>query len=207
MKRHLAIIGIASALLVPNFSYGAANTDPEWPCIQRKVPQLSITQVWNGGELPTNARDWNKDAEIERLVREIVARRNPIENAQKQIEEYAMSLPQGQANEKLAQIFQGLFDTLNVEREQVITGISRYADKQRDLAANLRKEASEVDKLRRAPDIDQSEFAKRNEQLKWETRIFEERVQSLTFVCEVPTIIEQRLYSLSKFISQLMKKS
>jgi chromosome segregation ATPase len=200
------IIGTASALLAPDFSYSAANTDPEWPCIQRKVPQLSIAQVWNGTDLPASAKDWNKDAGIERLVSEIAARRNPIENAQKQIEEYALSLPRGQANEKLAQIFQGLFDTLNVEREQVISGISRYADKQRDLAANLRKEASEVDKLRRAPDIDQSEFARRNEQLKWETRIFEERVQSLTFVCEVPTIIEQRLYGLSKFISQLMKK-
>ena len=207
MKRHFVIIGIASALLVPDFSYGAANTDPEWPCIQRKVPQLSIAQVWNGADLPASAKDWNKDAEIERLVSEIAARRNPIENAQKQIEEYAMSLPEGQTNEKLAQIFQGLFDMLNVEREQVISGISRYANKQRDLAADLRREASEVDKLRRTSDVDQSEFAKRIERLKWETRIFEERVQSLTFVCEVPTIIEQRLYSLSKFISQLMKKS
>ena len=207
MKRRLVIIGIAGALLVPNFSYGAANTDPEWPCIQRKVPQLSIAQVWNGADLPASAKDWNKDAEIERLVSEIAARRNPIENAQKQIEEYAMSLPEGQTNEKLAQIFQGLFDMLNVEREQVISGISRYANKQRDLAADLRREASEVDKLRRASNVDQSEFAKRNERLKWETRIFEERVQSLTFVCEVPTIIEQRLYNLSKFISQLMKKS
>jgi hypothetical protein len=34
----------------------------------------------------------------------------------------------------------------------------------------------------------------------WETRIFNERRASLTFVCEVPTIIEQRLHALARAI-------
>ncbi len=51
-------------------------------------------------------------------------------------------------NDKLFQLFQGLFETLNREREQVISGISRYAAKQRELAADLRKEASAVDAMR-----------------------------------------------------------
>ena len=47
-------------------------------------------------------------------------------------------------------------------------------------------------------------MAMRTERLTWETRIFEERVQSLTYVCEVPTLIEQRLYALAKTISEVM---
>ncbi|MGH6762048.1 MAG: hypothetical protein ACRECW_10740 [Phyllobacterium sp.] len=207
MKRHVIFLGAISALLTSGTAYGASSTDPEWPCIQRKVPELSIAQVWRGSDLPPSATKWNSDPKLSELVTELAARRNSIENARKQLEEYATSLPEDQLNEKLTQIFQGLFDKLNQERHQVISGIARYAGKQRELAADLRKEASEVDKLRHAAGGDQSELAKRSERLTWETRIFEERVQSLTFVCEVPTIIEQRLYSLSKIISEMMMKS
>jgi hypothetical protein len=30
-------------------------------------------------------------------------------------------------------------------------------------------------------------------------------VQSLTYVCEVPTLIEQRLYALAKAVAEVMK--
>ena len=104
----------------------------------------------------------------------------------------------------MAMLVQGLFDHMNAERSQVISGIARYARKQLELAARLRKEASEVDALRRQPDADATEIAVRTDRLTWETRIFEERVQSLTYVCEVPTLIEQRLYALAKTISEVM---
>ena len=207
MNRHLLAISLVSALLIPGQSLAAANTDPDWPCVQRKVPELSVAQVWTAGELAPGAGDWKKDDALARLVATISARKTPLEDAQKQIEDYAAGLAPAQAKEKLEQMFQGVFDTLNGERKQVIAGIARYAGKQRDMAADVRKSASEVDRLRRQPDVDQAELAKRSDQLAWETRIFQERVHSLTFVCEVPTIIEQRLYSLSKIIAQAMTKS
>ena len=54
------------------------------------------------------------------------------------------------------------------------------------------------------PDADVNEIALRTDRLTWETRVFEERVQSLTFVCEVPTLIEQRLYALAKTIMEVL---
>lgn len=206
MKKQLISLSILSALVMPGVSHGAANTDPEWPCIQRKVPELSVAQVWTGPDLAPSAKDWSKDSKLVELVAELAARKNSLESANTLLEGFASSLPKDQLNEKLGQIFQGLFEKLNLERHQVISGISRYAGKQRDLASDLRKEASEVDKLRRATDVDPVELAKRGDRLTWETRVFEERVQSLTFVCEVPTIIEQRLYNLSKTIDRLMIK-
>ena len=208
MKRLRIIIGTAAALILAssNATFAAASNDPSWPCIQRKVPELSVGQVWSGPDIPEAAKNWNADTKINELVAELAPRRNPLDVAQKQIVEYATSLPKEQLNDKLFQLFQGLFETLNREREQVVAGISRYAAKQRDLAADLRKEASAVDAMRAKPDTDPEELDRRDEQLKWETRIFEERVQSLTYVCEVPTIIEQRLYGLSKTIGQSMIK-
>lgn len=206
MSRPLLVIVMLATLSAAPMAHAAANTDPDWPCIQRKVPEISIGQVWNGGDLPETAKQWDQDPQVSDLAAELVKRANPIETARKQITDYASTLPKDQATEKLEQLFMGVFDKLNIERGQIISGISRYAEKQRELAADIRKKAAEVDKMRAASDTDQAELAKRDEQLTWETRIFEERVQSLSYVCEVPTLIEQRLYSVSKIINETMQK-
>jgi hypothetical protein len=192
-------------LALPATSLAAANQDPDWPCIQRKVPELSLGQIWNGPELPPTAKDWAQDQKIPALVKELAARRVPIAEAQKQIRDFAAGLPADQKQTRMTMLVQGLFDYMNAERSQVISGIARYARKQLELAARLRKEASEVDALRAKPDADVNEVALRTDRLTWETRIFEERVQSLTFVCEVPTLIEQRLYALAKAVAEVMK--
>ncbi|WP_353641180.1 hypothetical protein [Mesorhizobium sp. WSM2239] len=196
---------VLAALLLPaSAALAAMNTDPDWPCIQRKVPELSLGQIWNGPELPQSAKNWAQDPEIPALVKELAARRVPIGEAQSQIRDFATGLPGDQKNARMAMLFQGLFDYMNAERLQVISGIARYARNQLELAARLRKEASEVDALRRKPDADINEIAVRTDRLTWETRVFEERVQSLTYVCEVPTLIEQRLYALAKTVAEIM---
>lgn len=207
MNRYLPVIAMLAALSAAPMARAAANADPDWPCIQRKVPELSIGQVWNGDELPETAKQWNKDPKVSDLAAELVKRANPIENARKQIADYAAILPKEQVHEKLEQLFMGVFDKINIERGQIISGIARYADKQRQLAADVRRKAAELDKMQAAVDADQAVLAKHNEQLTWETRIFEERVQSLTYVCEVPTLIEQRLYGISKIIDETMQKN
>jgi hypothetical protein len=195
-----------AALLLPaaNMALAAMNTDPDWPCIQRKVPELSLGQIWNGPELPQSAKTWTQDPEIPALVKELAARRVPVGEAQSQIRDFATGLPADQKNARMTMLVQGLFDYMNAERSQVISGIARYARKQLELAARLRKEASEVDALRRKADADINEIAVRTDRLTWETRVFEERVQSLTYVCEVPTLIEQRLYALAKTVAEIM---
>ena len=198
--------GIAAALifLALPAALAASNKDPDWPCIQRKVPELSLGQIWSGPELPAAAKDWSKDQDIASLVKELAARRVPVADAQTEIREFAAALRTDQSKGRMAMLVQGLFDHMNAERSQVISGIARYARNQLELAARLRKEASEVDTLRSRPDADASDIAVRTDRLTWETRIFEERVQSLTYVCEAPTLIEQRLYALAKTIADVM---
>lgn len=184
----------------------AQSHDPDWPCIQRKVPELSLGQIWNGPELPEAAKDWQKDPDISGLVTELAARRVPIADAQKEIHDFAATLTGDKPDEQLTKLVQGLFDHMNAERSQVISGIARYAHNQVELAKRLRKEASELDALRAKADASATEITDRTDKLNWETRIFDERVQSLTYVCEVPTLIEQRLYALAKTVAEVMKK-
>jgi hypothetical protein len=38
------------------------------------------------------------------------------------------------------------------------------------------------------------------EKLVWDTRIFDERQRSLTYICEQPALLEQRLFALARTI-------
>ena len=72
----------------------------------------------------------------------------------------------------MTMLVQGLFDHMNAERSQVISGIARYARNQLELAARLRKEASDLDALRAKPDADAYEIEVRTDRLTWETENF-----------------------------------
>ena len=46
----------------------------------------------------------------------------------------------------------------------------------------------------------QERTAALTEKLQWDRRIYRERDQSLTYVCEVPVLLEQRLFALARHI-------
>ena len=198
--RFSTIIAVASFIATPAFA--AQGDDPDWPCIQRKVPELSMEQIWTGPQLPPGAAGWASDETISALVEELAARRLPLPEAQQKAREYRDALPDDHRTQGIAMLVRGLFDKMNAERSHVISGIARYAHRQRDLAAGLRRQTAELDALRAKPDANASEVAVRNERLMFQIRIFQERVRSLTFVCEVPTLIEQRLYALVKTLAE-----
>ncbi|MCA1493944.1 hypothetical protein I6F11_23870 [Ensifer sp. NBAIM29] len=195
----------AVAAIFPPSALAAQGDDPDWPCIQRKVPTLSLGQVWAGSELPQPAADWSSDAAVAAFVAELAARRMPLPQAQQKIGEYAEGLPKDERERRMYMLAQGLFDRLNRERSEVIAGIARYAHRQRDNAQFLRQEASAVDTLRAEADADQNELELRSNRLALQTRIFQERARSLSYVCEVPTLIEQRLFALIRTISKILE--
>jgi len=41
-----------------------------------------------------------------------------------------------------------------------------------------------------------------SEQLNWDTRVYDEREQSLRYVCETPVLLEQRLFALGRHIAE-----
>jgi hypothetical protein len=199
-KHAFAAVALISLFCPP--VQGAQGDDPDWPCVQRKVPELSIGQIWTGPPLPAEAADWSNDEVLSEMVEELAARRMSLAEAQERIKTYRDTLPSEQRRLRIAMLIQGLFDKMNGERSHVISGIARYAHRQRDMAAELRREASAVDALRARPDASNNEIAVRTERLTFQTRIFQERVHSLTYVCEVPTLIEQRLYALVKTLAE-----
>ena len=196
---------LLGTIAIPASAQAPADEGNEfWPCIQRRVPELSLPQIWNGPELPASASDWSQDRQVSDLIKEIAQRRIPLEEAEAKIRDFAESLSQEEHDERLFKLARGLFEHMDRERSDVMAGIERYTRKQIALADNVRKETAAVDALLRDPQANQAEVTRRSDALAFETRVFQERAQSLTYVCEVPTLIEQRLYRLSNVIVPLL---
>ncbi len=176
---------------------------PDWPCVQAKVPEISLAAVWAGPPLDDIKEKWKDDARISALVSKLGARKTPLEEAKQAVTEFLGGTPaEKAANGKL--LFAGLFETLNAQRNSVMSGLERVTRKQRDAAEQIRSHTLSLHALQGASPPDQAKIDELSNQLIWETRIFEDRRRVIGFVCEVPTSIDQRLFALGRVIQQEM---
>jgi hypothetical protein len=203
MVRFLAIAGLALAVATTT-ARAADPRYPDWPCTQAKVPDISLAAVWAGPALDDVANKWRDDAKVSALVSKLAARKTPLDEAEKSVKEFlAGSAADKTMNAKL--LFAGLFDTLNAQRSQVISGLERVSRKQREAADKIRDETVQLQSLQDATPRDETKVEAFSNQLIWETRIFEDRRKVVRFVCEVPTTIDQRLFALGRVIQQEME--
>jgi hypothetical protein len=182
-------------------SFAADPRYPDWPCAQAKVPEISLSAVWNGPTLDDAASKWKDNTKVSALVPRLAARRTPLDEAEKMIADF-LSDSTVQKSEKGKLLFAGLFDTLNAQRSSVMSGLERTTRKQREAADKIRADTLALQALQDAPTPDQAKIDELGNQLVWETRIFEDRRRVIKFVCEVPTAIDQRLFALGRVIQQ-----
>lgn len=196
-----AAIGAAQALAA-----GDAG-DPDWPCVQRKVASISAATVWDGPEIPKDGERWRGEADIAGLVREISSRRMPLEQAYAAIDGFAATLGTDR-NERLTLLFAGILQTIDAERLALIQGIERYTRRQKQLADKVKSERGELQALRAKQGLGAAEDARLKEldkAVQWDTRVFEERRESLSYVCESPILLEQRLFALARHVASLLE--
>src|SRR5436190_24124112 len=95
---------------------------PDWPCVQAKVPEISLAAVWAGPPLDDIKDKWKDDAKVSALVPKLAARRTTLEDGQKLITEFLTAPATDKATTgKL--LFAGLFDSLNAQRNSVMNGL------------------------------------------------------------------------------------
>jgi hypothetical protein len=167
---------------------------PDWPCQQLKVPGIAIASVWNGPSIegvdakPTDSKEAD-------LVARLAARRTPMDDAKKLIADYLAGTG-AEKQEKAKILFAALYSTLNAQRDEVMSGIERFSRKQKSAAEGIRADAQKLRDMQDKPDADQAQTENLVSQLAWQTRIFEDRRKSTSYVCEVPVQIEKRLFDL-----------
>ena len=200
MKYRIAIPALLALIATGGFCHAADPRHPDWPCVQAKVPEISLAAVWAGPPLDDVSSKWKDDAKVSALVTRLAARRTSLEEAQKAILEYLNSSADKTRSGKL--LFSGLFDSLNAQRSSVLNGLERVTRKQREAADKIRADTLALHALQGEAQPDQAKIDDLGNQLVWQTRIFEDRQRVIKFVCEVPTAIDQRLFALGRTIQQ-----
>jgi hypothetical protein len=172
---------------------------PDWPCQQLKVPGIAIASVWNGPPFEIGDAAKPTDAKQAELVSRLAARRTPIEDARKLIADYVVGTGV-EKQEKAKTLFAALYSTLNAQRDEVMNGIERFSRKQKAAADDIREEAQKLRAMQDRPDADPAKNEELVSRLAWQTRIFEDRRKSTSYVCDVPVLIEKRLFDLGSAI-------
>lgn len=199
-------VGLAVSLsFTPSFARDESN--PNWPCIQRKIENLAVGQVWDGPSVD-GLKGWWSDKPTMNLIKLLAARRTSKEDAEKAIKAFADTHSEDKRDAALTLVFAGLFDKVNSTRRGIISGIERYFKAQEKRALKIEEMGSKLNKLQ--PDEDASEDAKQKyEKAKtdydWASRIFQERQSNMPLACEVPVLIDQHLFQIAQLIRQSMK--
>lgn len=192
---------IAGIVMTCSAPVSAADfSDPTWPCIQRKVGELSLGLMWPHTVPDRPMRDALKSPADE-LIDALVLRRVSLDEVTKLIHGFVASTPD-LSTDDLGLIFADVFKRINTERNQLIEGISRYSLTQIDLAARIDAARVEMDTLMAQEEQDFERVDTLEEQLDWDQRIFRDRAQSLTYVCETPILLEKRAYAISTALLQ-----
>jgi hypothetical protein len=193
---------LSAALALALCCAGAARAQPQaqgdWPCRQVKVQSVAVAGLWTGPSLD-GARAWREDVALGELVARISARRTPMETAQKLVTDFAAAAAD-KRKERLTALFAGVYDTLEAERREVLSGLDRYGAKQKLLAERLREESQAMRAEQDKPAQDAQKLKDASAALQWDLRIFDERRHALSYVCETPALIEQRLGALARVI-------
>jgi hypothetical protein len=83
-----------------------------------------------------------------------------------------------------------------------MNGLERLARSEKELAEQIRSDTSALHELQDKSTPDQSKIDEIAAKVEWNIRIFEDRRKSIRYACEVPVVIEKRLFALSRTIQQ-----
>jgi DNA polymerase III alpha subunit len=186
-------------LAVPAIAMDARH--PDWPCPQIVVPKLSVAAFWTGPSIDDVGDNWMKDKTVHDLVLRFAGRRTSLAEAEKETAEFIVGT-QAERQQRAKLLFAGLFTTLGRERDDVMAGIERFSQRQQQLREKISAEMTDLRAQQDAAGQESATADKLSEQIAWETRIFDERRNTISYVCEVPSTIERRLFALARAIQQ-----
>ena len=193
------------ALLAPQaVAQSRAKIDPDWPCQQIKTPTFSLASVWAGPPLDLDSQSWRNESDVADLQAQMAERRVPIAEVEQAIADFkAKAGPDADA--KLLRAFAAAFEDLSQQRSQIIDGLDRFGHKQNALAERIRAENEAGQKSSGQKSDGQAPAgADSQEQLLWDIRIYNDRRQTVTYVCEVPTLIEQRIGEIARAVQKAL---
>lgn len=198
-RKIVALLAIACATPVAAADY----SDPTWPCIQRKVENLSVGLMWPY-PVPEGPADAALAADSSELAGTLALRRIELEELRPMVEAFSATY-EGDPD-ALGHVFQRVFDTLNSRRTRIMTGIGDFSLSQIALAKQIDTTRLEMDRIMAAdePDFDKVDLLE--EKLDWDQVIYTDRQRSITYLCETPQLIERRLFAIAQLLASYVEE-
>lgn len=190
----LAGTGVGAGAAVPGH-----NADPDWPCQQIKVPELSVGAMWTGPSIDAYRTTWSQDPQVAGLAARLMQRRLPTEQATAEIAAFAEQAG-AQKQAKLLALFAGVFADASQERDSILAGLDRFGRRQKELATAIRAESEKLHGPPSATETDVAPTAGLQNRLQWDLKVFQDRRESLGYACQAPGLVEQRLFALARAI-------
>ena len=214
MKNNFFKIFIGAVILT--FSSIANANAPEkppkkWPCDQVYNPKLNLTTIWQGPPIEQELKDWWKDDDVIEYVNKLA---DPVLEETvgvELIEEFAKKysyfglIKKPEQKQKLIYLFAGLYQKAKDRRNRQYIGIIKFVDRQESIRKAIGSSSKLIRKYRKAKlDEKDPKFVEASAQLKWNTRVFDQRTRLTEYICEEPVFNTQRLgYQARKILSYL----
>ena len=129
MIRHVCLAALAIAAIGAGPLAAQPKPDPDWPCVQRKVPTIAAGTIWSGPSLD-EAGPWGSDFEAAALAQKLSSRRTPLADIDGLVDAFARDAGP-ERTKRLTRVFAGSLEIVNSERQKIMSGIERYARGQR----------------------------------------------------------------------------
>ncbi|AFL51659.1 hypothetical protein ABIE78_002489 [Sinorhizobium fredii] len=191
---HALALALCLTTQPPGTAGAVDSSDPDWPCIQRKAENLSVSLMW-----PEPITRMPLAPAANDLVAILSLRRVTLEEAGAHIQEFVEKTAPVDSR-MLGNIFLGVFENLSENRKRLIAGIGRYSRSQIALSARIDGSRVEMAKLAGETKPDFDRIDKLEEQIDWDERIYRDRSQALTYVCETPVLLEKRAYAIAQIL-------
>ena len=183
----------------------------KWPCDQVYNPKLNLTAIWQGPPIEQELKDWWKDDDVIEYVNKLA---DPVLEETvgvELIEEFAKKysyfglIKKPEQKQKLTYLFAGLYQKAKDRRNRQYIGIIKFVDRQESIRKAIGSSSKLIRKYRKAKlDEKDPKFVQASAQLKWNTRVFDQRTRLTEYICEEPVFNTQRLgYQARKILSYL----
>ena len=183
----------------------------KWPCDQVYNPKLNLTAIWQGPPIEQELKDWWKDDDVIEYVNKLA---DPVLEETvgvELIEEFAKKysyfglIKKPEQKQKLTYLFAGLYQKAKDRRNRQYVGIIKFVERQESIRKAIGSSSKLIRKYRKAKlDEKDPKFAEASAQLKWNTRVFDQRTRLTEYICEEPVFNTQRLgYQARKILSYL----
>ena len=171
--------------------------NPDWPCIQVYIEQLSWGSIWTGPVLDENSSKWINDEKLSSLAEKIMKRNTKEKEG---IEELKKYIKKNNSPEQLTKLFHALFDTTNIIWKKRNEKLLNFGKRQRLTSEKISTKLGKIKKLSKDYESNKDEIQKLEQENFWDVRRFEDRRALSDSLCEQPRFYEKRLGTYSNII-------